>query len=238
MSEVFVSYSHVDRKTADSIVEVFEELGIKYFRDVKDIEWGGSIGSKVRDALKRSTAILVILSPASIKSQWVSYEVGFGRALNQRILPFLTHPSIDVPRYMGNPRHISEIAEMREYLKNKPLPEFVETPERRIDLVPAQNASKIIWLMPELLAEMQCDVKGEGNEVVREFRIIANRRVAFSNTKSRFTYFEDEHKDLKNKIGVLQNLGLVNDVTTGNVPTYLMKEEFADWLRETVLKEK
>ena len=192
----------------------------------------------LENATRLFAMILNSLSPASIKSQWVSYEVGFGRALNQRILPFLTHPSIDVPRYMGNPRHISEIAEMREYLKNKPLPEFVETPERRIDLVPAQNASKIIWLMPELLAEMQCDVKGEGNELVREFRIIPNKRVAVSNIKTRFAYFEDEHNDLKNKIDLLENLGLVDDVTTGNVPTYRMKEEFSDWLQEIVLKQK
>jgi len=236
MSEVFISYAHEDSKTADSIVAVFKELGIKYFRDVKDIEWGNSIRKEVRGALERSTAILVILSPASIKSQWVSYEVGFGRALHRRVLPFLTHPSIDVPGYMGNPRHISEIPKMREYLKDNPLPEFAEIPKTRIDLVSPQNASKIIRLMPELLAEMQCDVKGEGNELVGEFRIIPNRRVASSNTKKRFSYFEDEHEDLKNKIDYLEQFGLVYDVTTGNAPTYRMKEEFADWLREIVLK--
>lgn len=236
MSEVFISYSQEDFKTADSIVAVLEKLGIKYFRDVKHIEWGRSISDEVRGALERSTAILVILSPASIKSQWVPYEVGYGRALHKRVLPFLTHPSIDVPGYMGNPRHISGIPEMREYLKNNPLPEFVEIPETRIDLVSPQNASKIIRFMPELLAEMQCDVKGEGNELVREFRIIPNRRVAFSNIKKRFSYFEDEHEDLKNKIDFLEQFGLVHDVTTGNAPTYRMKEEFADWLRETVLK--
>ena len=236
MSEIFISYSHDDSETADSIVAVFEELGIKYFRDVKNIDWGRSIGEEVRGALERSTAILVILSPASVKSQWVPYEVGFGRALHRRVLPFLTHPSVDVPGYMGNPKHISKIPEMREYLKNNPLPEFVETPERRIDLVSAQNASKIISFMPELLSEMQRDVKSEGAELVREFCIIPNRRVSYSTSKKRFSYFEDEHEDLKNKIDFLENSGLVEDVTTGNMPIYRMKEEFADWLRETVSK--
>ena len=236
MSIVFISYSHVDSEAADSIVAVFEKLGIKYFRDVKHIKWGRSISAEVRGALERSVAILVILSPASIKSQWVPYEVGYGRALHKRVLPFLTHPSIDVPGYMGDLRRISSIAEMREYLENTPLPEAVEIPTTRIELVPAQTASKIIRLMPELLAEMQCNVKSEGNELVREFVILPNKRVVFSSTKKRFYYFENEHRDLKNKVDIFEQFGLVYDVTPKNTPIYRMNEEFVDWLREIVLK--
>lgn len=236
MSKVFISYSHDDSEAADSIVAVFEKLGIEYFRDVKHIEWGRSISEEVRGALKQSVAILVILSPASIKSQWVPYEVGYGRALNKLVLPFLTHPPIDVPGYMGDLRRISSMAEMRKYFENTPLPEAVEIPRTRIELVPAQTASKIIRLMPELLAEMQCDVKSEGNELVREFVILPNKRVAFSSTKKRFHYFENEDRDLKNKVDFLEQLGLVHDVTPGNALTYRMSEEFVDWLREVVLK--
>lgn len=236
MSKVFISYSHDDSEAADSIVAVFEKLGIEYFRDVKHIEWGRSISEEVRGALKQSVAILVILSPASIKSQWVPYEVGYGRALNKLVLPFLTHPPIDVPGYMGDLRRISSMAEMRKYFENTPLPEAVEIPRTRIELVPAQTASKIIRLMPELLAEMQCDAKSEGNELVREFVILPNKRVAFSSTKKRFHYFENEHRDLKNKVDFLEQLGLAHDVTPGNALTYRMSEEFVDWLREVVLK--
>jgi len=236
MSIVFISYSHVDSKVADSIVAVFEKVGIEYFRDVKHIEWGRSISGEVRVALEQSVAILVILSPASIKSQWVPYEVGYGRALHKRVLPFLTHPAIDVPGYMGDLRRISSIAEMREYFENTPLPEAVRIPATRIELVPAHNAAKIIRSMPELLAEMQCDVKNEGNELVREFVIVPNRNVAFSSAKKRFYYFENEHRDLRNKVDILEQFGLVYDVTSKNAPIYRMNEEFVDWLREIVLK--
>jgi len=236
MSKVFISYSHEDSKTADSIVAVFKKLGIEYFRDVKHIEWGRSISEEVRGALKRSVAILVILSPASIKSQWVPYEVGYGRALNKIVLPFLTHPSIDVPSYMGDLRRISRIPEMREYLENNPLPQVVESPTTRIEPVPAQTVSKIIDSMPELLVEMQCDVKSEGNELVREFVILPNKRVVFSEEKKRFHYFEDEHRDLKNKVDFLEQFGLVYGVTSENASIYRMNEEFVDWLREIVLK--
>jgi len=236
MSIVFISYSHVDSEVADSIVAVFEKLGIEYFRDVKHIEWGRSISAEVRGALERSIAILVILSPASVKSQWVPYEVGYGRALHKRVLPFLTHPSVDIPDYMGDLRRISNIEEMREYFENTPLPEAVEIPTTRIELVPTQTAAKIIRSMPDLLVKMQCDVKSEGNELVREFVILPNRNVVFSSTKKRFCYFENEHRDLRNKVDILEQFRLVYDVTSKNTPIYRMNEEFVDWLREIVLK--
>ena len=137
---------------------------------------------------------------------------------------------------MGNLRRISRIPEMREYLENNPLPEVVEIPTTRIEPVPAQTVSKIISSMPELLVEMQCDVKSEGNELAREFVILPNKRVAFSEEKKRFYYFENEHRDLKNKVDFLEQFGLVNDVTTKNAPIYRMNEEFVDWLREIILK--
>lgn len=236
MSTVFISYSHEDSEVADPIVAVFEKLRIGYFRDVKHIEWGRSISAEVRDALERSVAILVILSPASVKSQWVPYEVGYGRALHKRVLPFLTHPSIDVPGYMGDLRRISDIEEMREYFENTPLPEAVEIPTTRIELVPAQTVAKIIGSMPDLLTEMQCDLKGEGNELVREFVILPNRNVVFSSIKARFYYFENEHRDLRNRVDILEQLGLVYDVTSKNTPIYRMNEQFVDWLREMVLR--
>ncbi|MFH1373850.1 MAG: toll/interleukin-1 receptor domain-containing protein [bacterium] len=236
MSLVFISYSHVDSETADSVAHVLDELGIEYFRDVKHIEWGRPIGAEVREALEVCVSVLVILSPASLKSQWVSYEVGFGRALHKRVLPFLTHPSLDVPGYMSDLRRLSSIDDMREYLANAPLPESVEVPESRIVLVPAGVASKIIRVMPELLAEMQQDIRSEGAELVRELVLLPSKFVPLYNTKKRFKYYEDEHADLENKIDLLEQLGLVYNVTPKTTPIYRMTEEFVDWLREAVFK--
>jgi len=38
-----------------------------------------------------------VISPASLKSQWVAFEIGQAKALGKRLLPLLTHASLDVP---------------------------------------------------------------------------------------------------------------------------------------------
>ena len=63
MMAVFISYSHTDKDVADNITALLDELDVPYFRDIKEIEWGDAITSKVREGLKNATAVIVIISP-------------------------------------------------------------------------------------------------------------------------------------------------------------------------------
>lgn len=118
MSTVFISYSHVDTSTADELESLLADLDIDYFRDLKDINWGNSITSKVRDGLDACVAILVIVSPASLKSHWVPYEIGHAAALRKIILPFLTHPSLDVPHYIRDLNCATTVEQVKDYFTN------------------------------------------------------------------------------------------------------------------------
>lgn len=118
MSTVFISYSHVDATSADDLASLLDALGIDYFRDVKHINWGDSISSKVRNALDSCVAVLVIVSPASLKSHWVPYEIGHASALRKIILPFLTHPSLDVPHYIRDLNYATTIKMVKDYFTN------------------------------------------------------------------------------------------------------------------------
>ncbi|MCX7424443.1 MAG: toll/interleukin-1 receptor domain-containing protein [Planctomycetia bacterium] len=118
MTTVFISYSHIDASTADELASVLADLGISHFRDVKDINWGNSISSKVRSALDDCAAVLVIVSPGSLKSHWVPYEIGYASALRKIILPFLTHPSLDVPHYISDLNYTLGIEKVRDYFAN------------------------------------------------------------------------------------------------------------------------
>lgn len=115
MYSVFISYSHVDGGVANEICSILDSIGISYFRDVKNIGWGDGISDQVRSALIDSQSVLAIISPASLKSVWVPFEVGYCSALNRKVLPYLTHPAIDLPGYIGGVKFLSSLEDVSAY---------------------------------------------------------------------------------------------------------------------------
>lgn len=115
MGSVFISYSHTDAEVADQIVNILENLDVPYFRDIKDIEWGEKITARIKQGLTNANAIIVIISPGSLKSHWVSYEVGFATARGIRLLPFLTHPALDPPGFITDFAYAKDLDQVTEY---------------------------------------------------------------------------------------------------------------------------
>ncbi len=116
MADVFVSYSHVDASLASELGLAIDNLGITYFRDSKDIKWGDSIDVTVQTALEDANALMVIVSPASLNSLWVPYEIGYFSALKRPILPYLTHPSLELPSYIANRKYVETVSDVTAYL--------------------------------------------------------------------------------------------------------------------------
>ncbi|HEX2097199.1 MAG TPA: toll/interleukin-1 receptor domain-containing protein [Solirubrobacterales bacterium] len=110
--KVFVSHSSTDKWVARQIAGQLEERGIETFLDEKDIETGASIGDSIQANLAECDELLMVLSPASLKSSWVLVEIGGAKALNKRLIPILLHvgPN-ELPDVLGDglARDINEI---------------------------------------------------------------------------------------------------------------------------------
>ena len=113
--KVFISYSSVDERLAKEIQSTLDQVGVDSFLDKKDIGWGDEVLERVAKGLTDSSAVVVIISPASLKSQWVPFEVGHAMALGKKILPFLAHPSIEVPDFLRQLNHKMKVHDVREY---------------------------------------------------------------------------------------------------------------------------
>jgi hypothetical protein len=238
MADVFISYSHIDSKVADEICQLLDSEGISYFRDEKDIDWGNSINLEVRSTLEKTSAILVIISPASLKSYWVPYEIGYAIAFRKKILPYLTHPSLDVPGFISDLKYITSIGQVQEYFRSKFIDEKTNIQSPPILLEGTEQLSRLekaYKLMPNLLQEMKNDLLSDKTGLVREFRVLRDEHIMFHSTKHRFVYYENQHEDLLNKIGLLEEFGFIIDITTGNLPIYRMVNEFIDLLISTNL---
>src|ERR1043165_2434176 len=89
--KVFISHSSKDKWAARRISEDLISFGIKTFLDEKDIETGHSIDDSIKTHLKSCDDFLIVLSPASIKSEWVLVELGGALALDKKIIPILLY---------------------------------------------------------------------------------------------------------------------------------------------------
>jgi len=85
-------------------------------------------------------------------------------------------------------------------------------------------------LMPGLIAEMESDFRDPMSNTVREFVIINTKGVSFNSSKKRLAYYKDEHDDLLEKIGILEDYGFVQDVSTSRAPIFKVSRQFHAFL--------
>lgn len=76
MSKVFISYSSKDSSAAKNIAEMLRENGIEPWLAEDQILPGDRISEKIQKAIKGSEYFVVLLSQNSLKSKWVSTELG------------------------------------------------------------------------------------------------------------------------------------------------------------------
>ena len=80
---VFLSHSWQDKNFVKRLAEDLEMRGITVWLDEAEIKIGDSLINKIRDGIDQMDYLAVILSKASIKSEWVKKEVDI--AMNQEI---------------------------------------------------------------------------------------------------------------------------------------------------------
>jgi hypothetical protein len=115
MTKAFISYSSIDDRWAKRIAGVLARLGVDHFLDRKDIRWGDKVVEAISESMRSSSDVVVVISPASLKSQWVAFEIGQAKALGKRLLPLLTHASLDVPDFLRGIHYVSSLAELKRH---------------------------------------------------------------------------------------------------------------------------
>lgn len=82
-------------------------------------------------------------------------------------------------------------------------------------------------LMPELLYEMRNDLIAY--PLKREF-VVFRKGLVYNSRGSYLVYHPDEHTDLASKLRILENHGLITEITYNNTPRYVMSEQLASYL--------
>jgi hypothetical protein len=84
----FVSYSRTDSDYVEQLIARFTEKGVPIWSDA-GIDYGSRWPAAVRDAVDRSGAVIVVMSPAAESSEWVDRELARAELKGIPVLPLL-----------------------------------------------------------------------------------------------------------------------------------------------------
>ena len=106
MSSIFLSHNHKDKPFVRKLAERLNAHGIRTWVDEAEIRVGDSLITKIESAIQEFTYLGVILSPNSVKSQWVKKEVNIALTheidgAQVKVLPLLIE-SCDIPWFLSD----------------------------------------------------------------------------------------------------------------------------------------
>ncbi len=122
---VFISYSTVDQQEATLLQRELTHESIPSYLYSRDLRWGGDIPVEIRRKIASATHFVVCVSPSSIDSGWVNYELGLAEGFSLarggaiQILPWLIYPVRDLPAYLATRRYKTDRADVLSFFKSE-----------------------------------------------------------------------------------------------------------------------
>lgn len=98
--KVFLSYVQSDREVAKELAGLLEKAGHDVWFADDALFPGENWASQIGKALKESEAMVVLLSPLAMKSDWVRQEIEFALGASQfqgRLIPVMVKSTADIP---------------------------------------------------------------------------------------------------------------------------------------------
>jgi hypothetical protein len=85
---IFVSYSHLDRETADGVAAHLRDLGLRPFSDI-DFKFGEAFHELIREHILSAHIFMPLMTDSSIAQPWIHQEAGFAIGSSIAVLPVL-----------------------------------------------------------------------------------------------------------------------------------------------------
>ncbi len=109
-TRVSISHQRADKNLARSVAHGFEMRGVYYYFDEDDADLqeaaargesaAGQVVHAIEKGLAHSTHLLAILSPNTMGSWWVPYEIGSARARGYETVTLVSAMPASLPEYI------------------------------------------------------------------------------------------------------------------------------------------
>ena len=93
--QIFISHSHNDEMFARKVASILEDQGLIVWEASNEIFPGDNWAAKISQGLQESNAMVVLLTPESLKSVLVQREVEYAlgsKEYRKRLIPVLIDP--------------------------------------------------------------------------------------------------------------------------------------------------
>lgn len=119
---IFLSHSSVDKPAVRKIGQYIVKKGIDIYFDERDARLQSAqepseIVDCIHDGLKHSTHTLCVLSPATLTSQWVPYEIGYAAQMDHPLAIALLKSVDEVPQFYKISEVLPDIWDLDNYLR-------------------------------------------------------------------------------------------------------------------------
>jgi hypothetical protein len=84
VKDLFISYAHTDRDTAERLAALFQQAGLSVWWDPQ-LRAGQKFAAVIEQTLQEVRCVVVLWSPASVNSDWVRAEAGEGLRLDKLV---------------------------------------------------------------------------------------------------------------------------------------------------------
>jgi type 1 glutamine amidotransferase len=122
--DIFISYSSANQVEADQFDAQAKKKGLRCFLASRELSGGDRWDERIRKALISSRELCVLISKASLKSEWVTTECGAAWALNKWLTPIL----LDVVA-----EKLPDRLKQRQAIKLSDLPKYLRAARKRAD---------------------------------------------------------------------------------------------------------
>jgi len=93
MQKIFISYSRKDIDFVRKLAGDLETAGYDVWWDITDLQGGDDWVKTIPQAISSSQYVIVVLTPASVESEWVRKEYTQALSLRKKIIPIMLIPA-------------------------------------------------------------------------------------------------------------------------------------------------
>ncbi|MBC7813422.1 MAG: toll/interleukin-1 receptor domain-containing protein [Burkholderiales bacterium] len=115
MSRILISYSYVDQPRAEQLRSELQSRGYDVSTDADLLPGQGGINPLLQ-LIENADAMIVLLSPAALESQWLMREIEFGLQRRKPIIPVLLE-QMRLPDNLVNRQYVDATGEWQQALE-------------------------------------------------------------------------------------------------------------------------